>query len=295
MNYTKVLGKCLNPGCSKKASGKCQNFSAPGVGEQAWICSYCGCHEGTHELRGHVPLPIPVVAPKLVAPSPVKGPTLEERKRTREERSAVFKKNSSPSPKKKSKTANFVTEVPAAAPLIPPRPAPRPPPQDTPENRMQDRLMALQEAPEGCTKTDMDMLEYFTINDKFWMPPVAEEDTDVVTDFRKYCFSCKTQLPCADREQCQGRKCGRFMFVHCGMHGPILETEWGDTDPEYNWYTAKHVPDDYFRCCDCKDMLTKTKTFERDQLSFDRADETDFVEPESPSRPRVSRFSSDWN
>lgn len=250
MSFTKVLGKCCNTACSKKSTGKCQNFFKV---EGSHMCGYCECHEAAHELKDHLATPSAVAAPLPTASitpirAVVSGPTLQDRRATADERKRIFdtqQKVGTPSPRKKSKAV----PAPAPAPAPPARPA-RVILPDTLANRRQDRADALLNAPEGVTRTDLDMGEFFRVNGVPWLPEVL--DVAPVQDFTKYCFACKTQHEHADRDTCKGNNCNRYMFIECGQYGAI---EGLDLVVEY-------VDPMFFRCCDCKKRNESAEEFQ---------------------------------
>lgn len=244
------------------------------------MCGYCECHEAAHELRDHVVAvavasvaapSVSTAAPSVAtaAPTPVTtGPTLQEKKATADERKRIFdlggRKPTTPSPKKKSKA----TAAPAP---VPPTPTVSVPPArvilpDTAGNRRADRAEALLNAPEGVTRTDLDMLEIFFVNREPWLPEVF--DVDPVDDFTTYCFACKTQHERGDRDTCQGNDCNRYMFIECGQYGGV---EGLDLVTEY-------VSPMFFRCCDCKKIHETADEFRSHMESL-------------PPRSSNSRFS----
>ena len=94
------------------------------------------------------------------------------------------------------------------------------------------------------------MGEFYKVNGEWWMPPVT--NVDPITDYTKYCFSCKTQLQDCGREPCAGANCERFMFIECGHRGHLMSEDEDERD----------FPAKFFRCCDCKQASYQKRLFE---------------------------------
>jgi len=196
MTTIKILGVCCSTECSKRKLGKCQNYRPNDPDDEK--CKYCMCDAGAHTLLHYEVVPnAPVQTP--VAP-PVKkltgGPALQQRKLLKEERARIFATaspaSSTPSKKKsKPEVVDMTTEE-----VKKPKTAGR----NTEEDRNTDRAEALRFAPEGMTKTDLDMGHFYKVNGEWWMPPVT--DVDPITD---YC--CRSALMRGKNMWCNTYRC----------------------------------------------------------------------------------------
>ena len=284
MTTIKVLGVCCNTECSKKKMGKCQNYR-PSVPDDE-TCKYCGCDAGAHTLLHYEVLPVVPPPPLPTAPEVKKlsgGPALQSRKLIMEERTKIFQTASpastTPNAKRKAKqeVVDLATEEVKKPQILQKKTdttiisaeevkKPKILHEDSENNRRTDRAAVLEFAPEGMTKTDLDMGQFYKVNKEFWMPPVT--NSDPVTDYTTYCFACHSQLKSGDREPCAGASCERFMFVECGHYGPLLSEDETEDD----------VSPTLFRCCDCK------------QASYQRQLYQDYMS-ELPPKNSTSRFS----
>lgn len=253
-SVTHLYGRCLSLHCSKVGDGCCNEFAVTKEGNE---CDYCNCHRSAHHHYGFLAPDgsfhgmesrldsdrTSLLSKKVFGGKP---PVLKDSVTTKAERVAIFRSAiptqpaSSPLPKSTKKRGKSSSSIMCGNDAVSKKA--KIGVEDTEQNRKLDRIEALKEAPQGCTRTDLDLPENFKVNHETWVPPVSLEERAVVTDFQRYCFTCYNQNPNKDRDFCY--LCSRWCFVDCGSYP---EQELGD------FFT--------FACCFCSNHQSLSEEF----------------------------------